>query len=115
MWTKRWVRALTLPMCMLLLLTSCGGDDPWWNYPLWVPTDVQVSDIDGDGVNDIVEFFTPQSTDHQARITTLVQDPAGNGFTKVDSSLAGIRGIDGAVVADLDPGLRFYSKHIRCG
>jgi hypothetical protein len=61
-----------------------------------------VTDVNGDGVNDIVEFFTPQSTEYQARITTLIQDPAGNSFTKVDSSLAGIRGIDGAVVADLD-------------
>jgi hypothetical protein len=61
-----------------------------------------VTDVDGDGVNDVVEFFTPQGTEYQARIMTLLQDPAGNGFTKVDSSLAGIRGIDGAMVGDLD-------------
>jgi hypothetical protein len=61
-----------------------------------------VIDINGDGVNDIVEFLTPQSTDYQARITSLIQDPVNNGFSKVDSSLAGIWGIDGAVVVDLD-------------
>lgn len=61
-----------------------------------------IIDINGDGVNDIVEYFTPQSTDYQARITALIQDPAGTIFTKVDSSLAGIWGIDGAVVVDLD-------------
>jgi hypothetical protein len=61
-----------------------------------------VTDVDGDGVNDIVEFFTPQSTDYKAQITTLIQDPVGNNFTKVISSLAGIWGIDGAVVVELD-------------
>jgi hypothetical protein len=61
-----------------------------------------VSDIDGDGVNDIIEFFTPQSTDYKAQITTLLQDLVGNNFTKVNSSLAGIWGIDGAVVVELD-------------
>jgi hypothetical protein len=61
-----------------------------------------VTDIDNDGVNDIVEFFTPQSTDYPTQITTLIQDPAGKNFTTVNSSLAGIWGIDGAVVVDLD-------------
>jgi len=61
-----------------------------------------VIDVDGDGVNDIVEHFTPQSTNYTAQITTLLQDPVGNNFTKVNSSLAGIWGIDGAAVVDLD-------------
>src|SRR5512140_2409271 len=61
-----------------------------------------VIDVNGDGVNDIVEFFTPQSTNNKAQITTLLQDLVGNNFTKVDSSLAGIWGIDGAVVVDID-------------
>lgn len=63
---------------------------------------LKVTDVDGDGVNDIVEFFTPQSTDYHAQIATLIQSPAGNNFTKVTSSLAGIWGIDGAVVVDID-------------
>ena len=61
-----------------------------------------VTDVNGDGVNDIVEYFTPQSTDYHALIATLIQGPAGNNFTKMNSSLAGIWGIDGAVVVDLD-------------
>ncbi len=59
-------------------------------------------DVNGDGVNDIVEFFTPQSTDYHALIATLIQGPATNNFTKMNSSLAGIWGLDGAVVVDLD-------------
>jgi hypothetical protein len=61
-----------------------------------------VIDVNGDGVNDVVEFFTPQSTKDTAQVTTLLQDLAGNVFTKVDSSLAGIWGIDGAAVVELD-------------
>ena len=33
---------------------------------------------------------------------TLIQDLAGNHFTKVNSFLAGIWGIDGAVLVELD-------------
>src|SRR5512143_1776449 len=53
MWTKRWIHALAMP-AFVLLLTSCGGDDPWGIFPLWVPTDVQIADIDGDGRLDII-------------------------------------------------------------
>ena len=53
MWTKRWIRALTTPV-FVLLLTSCGGDDGWLTFPLWTPTDVQTADIDGDGRLDII-------------------------------------------------------------
>ena len=48
MWTKRWVHAFATP-AFVLLLTSCGGEDPWGIFPFWVPTDVQIADIDGDG------------------------------------------------------------------
>jgi hypothetical protein len=50
---------------------------------------------------DIVEFFTPSSTSYQAKVTTSLQNPLGS-FTAVDTSLSGVHGIDGGVVADLN-------------
>jgi hypothetical protein len=37
-------------------LAACGGgsDDDSWLYPLWVPTDVVVADLDGDGRADVL-------------------------------------------------------------
>lgn len=57
-------------------------------------------DVDRDGSMDIVEYFTPGSTDYKTRITTLLQTRSGS-FTRVDSPLPEVAG-DGAAVADLD-------------
>lgn len=57
-------------------------------------------DADRDGSMDIVEYFTPGSTDYQSQITTLLQTRSGT-FTRVDSPLPEVTG-DGAAVADLD-------------
>jgi hypothetical protein len=58
-------------------------------------------DLNGDGRQDIVEFLTPCCDGYVARITALLQQ-SGGAFTQVDTSLAGVRGIDGAAVADLN-------------
>jgi hypothetical protein len=60
-----------------------------------------VSHYDNNGLADIVEFFTPSSTSYQAKVTTSLQNPLGS-FTAVDTSLSGVHGIDGGVVADLN-------------
>jgi hypothetical protein len=60
-----------------------------------------IADYDTNGLADVVEFFTPSSTSYQAKVTTLLQDLLGS-FTTVDTSLAGVKGIDGGVVADLN-------------
>jgi hypothetical protein len=60
-----------------------------------------IAHYDNNGLADIVEFFTPSSTNYQAKVTTLLQNPLGS-FAAVDTSLAGVHGIDGGVVADLN-------------
>lgn len=60
-----------------------------------------LTDYDTNGATDVVEFFTPSSTDFQSKVTTLLQSPLGT-FTAVDTSLAGVKGIDDGVTADLN-------------
>lgn len=62
-----------------------------------------IADYEGDGLRDVFGYFTPYSTDFAARLTVLRQGPLPGGFTApVDTSLAGLLGIDDAVFADLD-------------
>jgi hypothetical protein len=60
-----------------------------------------IAHYDGNGLADVVEFFTPGSTQFQAKLTTLLQTQPDS-LAAVDTSLAGVNGIDGGVVADLD-------------
>jgi hypothetical protein len=62
-----------------------------------------IADYDGDGRNDLFVFFTPYSSDYHAKLTVLLQGSLPGTFAgPVDTSLAGIQGIDGAAVADLN-------------
>lgn len=61
-----------------------------------------IADYNADGVRDVVEFFTPSDTAYQAKVTTLLQSNPPGSFGAVDTSLAGINGMDGGVVADLN-------------
>jgi hypothetical protein len=46
---------LVITFGIVTIVASGGGDDDPFNiYPLWVPTDVVVTNIDGDGHNDIL-------------------------------------------------------------
>ena len=64
---------------------------------------LKIADYNGDGANDLFVFFTPFSIDYKAKITVVLQESATGTFAApVDTSLAGIRGIDDAVVADLN-------------
>lgn len=62
-----------------------------------------IADYNGDGANDLFVFFTPFSVDYKAKLTVVLQESVPGTFAApVDTSLAGIRGIDDAVVADLN-------------
>lgn len=60
-----------------------------------------IADYDAGGLTDVIEFFTPGSASFSAKLTTLLQTQL-DVFAPVDTSLAGVSGIDGGVVADLD-------------
>lgn len=62
---------------------------------------VEITDVDDNGLNDVLIAFTPFSIDYQAKLTVLLQTATGS-FAAVDSSLAGLSGIDGFVVANLN-------------
>ena len=64
---------------------------------------LSIADYDGDGANDIFVFFRPSSSDYTSKLTVVLQKSQPGTFAEpVDTSLAGIRGIDDAVVADLN-------------
>lgn len=60
-----------------------------------------VTDYDGDGLRDVVLFLRPSSVDYKAHLVTALQQPP-NVFTGIETSLAGVDGIDDAAIADLD-------------
>jgi hypothetical protein len=61
-----------------------------------------LTDYNADGVRDVVEFFTTSSTDYRAKVTTLLQSKPAGSLAAVDTTLTGVQGIDGGVVADLN-------------
>lgn len=61
-----------------------------------------ITDYNADSVPDLVEFFTPSSTDYRAKVTTLLQSKPAGSFSAVDTSLASVNYADSAVVADLN-------------
>ena len=62
-----------------------------------------IQDYDGNGRNDLFVFFTPFDTDYRAKLTVLLQETQPGTFASpVDTSLAGIQGIDDATFADLN-------------
>jgi hypothetical protein len=64
---------------------------------------LSIADYDGDGANDLFVFFTPSSVDYKAKLTVVLQESVPGTFAEpVDTSLSGIKGIDDAVVADLN-------------
>ena len=62
-----------------------------------------IADYNGDGRNDLFTFFTPFSSDYNAKLTVQLQGAApGTFLAPVDTSLAGVEGINGATIADLN-------------
>lgn len=62
---------------------------------------IRVADVDGNGLSDVLVVFNPFSSDYRAKITVLMQTGAGQ-FNPIDTSLAGLGGTMGFVVADLN-------------
>ena len=66
-------------------LGACGGGggagDTSWLFPLWVPTDVAVADVDGDGRADLVLL----RGDDQALL--MLQSPTQSGVFLAPRSL----------------------------
>jgi hypothetical protein len=60
-----------------------------------------MTDYDGDGVRDVVLFLRPLSADYKGLLVTALQQPP-NVYTGIETSLAGVDGIDDAAIADLD-------------
>lgn len=77
---SRAVLTLALPLC------ACGGggfgggsDDTDWLYPLTVPTDVVIVDLDGDGRQDVLtlEQFAASESDRKGRLFFYRQTQTG--------------------------------------
>jgi len=76
------VRVITA--LMAATLGACGGrgaGDTSWLLPLWVPTDVAVADVDGDGRADLVLL----RGDDQALL--MLQSPTQSGVFLAPRSL----------------------------
>lgn len=65
------------------------------------PQRMALTDYDGDGLRDVILFLRPSSADYKGLLVTALQQPP-NVFTGIETSLAGVDGIDDAAIADLD-------------
>ena len=64
---------------------------------------MKVADYDGDGQNDLFAYLTAFSTDYNAKLMVLLQGPVRGQFSApVDTFMTDLKGIDDAVIADLD-------------
>lgn len=115
-----FMRGASLALAVILAcLAACGGggggDDAGWLYPLWVPTDVVVADLDGDGRNDVLTLgqYAASASQREGRLIVHRQVSAGV-FAQAETFIVGlypwrlaVRDLDGdgnidAVVADVD-------------
>lgn len=71
------------------------------SYTGLTPQAIDVVDVDGNGLVDIVACFTPVSSAFTARISVVLQRPLDQ-LEVVDTSVGGLSGLDAFVVADLD-------------
>jgi len=71
--------ALALPLCACGGGLGDGGNDTDWLYPLTVPTDVSIVDVDGDGRQDVLslEQFIASESDRRGRLFFYRQTETG--------------------------------------
>ncbi|MDH5351078.1 MAG: VCBS repeat-containing protein [Betaproteobacteria bacterium] len=63
---------------------------------------VAIADVDGNGLPDVVQAFTPSLTPYQSHLTVLLQTSVEVFQAPVDTSLAGVQGLDGFAVGNLN-------------
>ncbi len=68
-----------------------GGGDTDWLYPLWVPTDVAVADVDGDGRADILTLaqVAASKSQREGRLIVHLQTSPGS-FTAAQTAIVGV-------------------------
>jgi hypothetical protein len=77
-------------LVVISLISSCGGgDDPWGILPLWVPTDVVVTDINNDGKNEIfsLSHLVKESNQEEGHLYVYKQTSQGTFSTPIDYSI----------------------------
>ena len=88
----RWIRGGSLGL--LLSLAGCGGgggDDADWLYPIWVPTDVVVADVDQDGRADVITLAQYAASDSQREGRLAVHRQTSQGaFGAAESYVVGV-------------------------
>jgi hypothetical protein len=73
-------RRLTALFMVASTLAGCGGDgEPDWLFPLWVPTDILVADIDGNGHADILALaqYSTAMDQREGRLLVRLQTAPG--------------------------------------
>ena len=72
---SRWAAVM-----LIALVSACGGGgEGWLRYPLWVPTDLKLSDLDGNGLADIVSISQKSSsmTERVGQLAVRLQTSPG--------------------------------------
>jgi hypothetical protein len=68
-----------------------GGGSAEWLYPLWVPTDVAVADVDGDGRADILTLaqYSASQGQREGRLIVHLQTSPGS-FAVAQTAIVGV-------------------------
>jgi hypothetical protein len=84
---SRWAGSVAL---LVGVITACGGSDPFHIYPLWVPTDVVVTDVDGDGRAEVMTLaMLSESEGHREGRLTLYRQTSPGIFETPDNYAVG--------------------------
>jgi hypothetical protein len=83
----RWAVAIAL---VAMIASGCGGGGGFDIYPLWVPTDVVVTDVDGDGRSDVMTLaMLSKSEGHREGRLTVYRQTGDSIFEAPDNYSVG--------------------------